>query len=116
MEHHPLIPFPTARLEQTRFDSFRFDAELEDWAWAMRLEEELDYDLFARDAVAMRRQRLVGRVRLVALIALVASIAVVIRVGVRYGVGLGLLGAWAMPVVVLAVVLSAEKLFLRFSR
>ena len=110
VEIRPPIPFPLAR-----FDNARFDANTEDWAWAMRLEEELDYDLFARDVVAARRQRMVGRVRVVALITLVCSIVAVVRVGVDYGLGLGLLGAWALPVVVLGVVLTVEKLLLRFS-
>ena len=116
MEIRPPIPFPMARLEHARGASVRVDADLEDWVWAMRLEEELDYDLLAADAVAARRRRLVGRVRVIALIAVVFSIVGVIRIGIEYGVGLGIVSAWALPVVVLAVVLSAEKVLLRFSR
>ncbi len=111
VEIHPPIPFPVARLERARFD-----ADVDEWAWAMRLEEELDYDLFARDVAAARRQRMVGRVRLVAFVTVVCSIVAVVRLGADYGLGLGLLGAWAMPVVVLGVVLTVEKVLLRFSR
>ena len=116
MEFRPPTPFPMARLEHARGASVRVDADLEDWVWAMRLEEKLDYDLLATDAVAARRHRLVGRVRVIALVAVVFSIVGVIRVGIEYGVGLGIVSAWALPVVVLAVVLSAEKALLRFSR
>ena len=116
VEIRPPIPFPMARLEHARGASVRVESDLEDWAWAMRLEEELDYDLLANDVVAVRRQRLVGRVRVVALIAAVFSIVGVIRIGYEYGIGVGIIGAWALPVVVLAVVLSAEKVLLRFSR
>lgn len=116
VEIRPPIPFPMARLERGRGAIVRVESDLEDWAWAMRLEEELDYDLLATDAVAARRQRQVGRVRVVALIAAVVSIVGVIRAGVEYGIGVGLVGVWALPVVVLAVVLSAEKVLLRFSR
>ncbi len=116
VEIRPPIPFPMARLEHARGASIRAEADVDDWVWAMRLEEELDYDLLASDSVAARRQRLVGRVRVIALVAVVFSIVGVIRVGIEYGLGLGLLGAWALPVVVLAVVLSAEKVLLRFSR
>ena len=47
---------------------------------------------------------------------MVSSVVGVIRIGVEYGVGVGIVGAWALPIVVLAVVLSAEKVLLRFSR
>ena len=88
VELRPPMPFPV-----TRFERARFDADVEEWAWAMRLEEELDYDLFARDVAAARRQRMVGRVRLVAFVTIVCSVAAVVRVGVDYGLGLGLVGA-----------------------
>jgi hypothetical protein len=115
----PPIPFPSPRqstLEAERRGPDRIEAGLEDWVWAMRLEEELDYALLIRDAAATRRQRLVGRVRVVALLALVASIVAVVRVTGAYGVGVGLAAMWAAPVLVLGVVLFAEKVLLRFSR
>ena len=62
----------------------------------MLLEEELDYDLLASDVVALRRQRLVGRVRVVALIAVVSSVVGVIRIGVEYGVGVGNITCWVV--------------------
>lgn len=116
VEVDPPVPFSMALDEQTRGARVLVESDLEDWAWAMLLEEELDYDLLASDVVALRRQRLVGRVRVVALIAVVSSVVGVIRIGVEYGVGVGIVGAWALPIVVLAVVLSAEKVLLRFSR
>ena len=116
VEIRPPIPFPMARLEHARNAGFRAEADVEDWVWAMRLEEELDYDLFATDAAAARRHRLVGRVRVIALIAVVCSLVGVIRIGMEYGLGVGLVSAWALPVVVLAIVLSAEKVLLHFSR
>jgi hypothetical protein len=115
VEIRPPIPFPTARFDQLRRDAQRPDGELEDWVWAMRLEEELDYAMLERDTAAMRRQRLVGWVRVVALVAVVASLVVVIRAASAYGLGVGIVGVWALPVVVLAVVLCAEKLLLRFT-
>lgn len=111
VEIRPPMPFPV-----TGFERVRFDADVDEWAWAMRLEEELDYDLFARDVAATRRRRMVGPVRLVAFVTIVCSVAAVVRVGVDYGLGLGLVGAWAMPVVVLGIVLTVEKVLLRFSR
>jgi len=116
VELDPPVPFSMALDEPARGASVLVESDLEDWAWAMRLEEELDYDLLANDVVAVRRQRLVGRVRVVALVAAVSSVVGVIRIGFEYGVGVGIVGAWALPVVVLAVVLSAEKVLLRFSR
>lgn len=111
VEIRPPIPFPVAR-----FESVRTADDVEDWAYAIRLEEELDYDLFNRDVAALRRQRLVGRVRVVALIAIALSIVGVVQIASRIGLGIALLGAWATPVIVLAVVLFVEKVLLRFSR
>jgi len=111
VEIRPQIPYSVAR-----FDSVRFDAEFEDWVSAVRREEELDHAMFAADAAALDRQRIVGRVRLVAFVTLVCSVVAVIRLGATYGIGVGLLGAWVLPVVVLGVVLSVEKLLLRLSR
>lgn len=119
VEIRPPIPFPSARqstLEAPRRGPDRIEADLEDWVWAMRLEEELDYALLVRDVAATRRQRLVGRVRVVALLALVLSVVTVVQLGSTYGLVVALAAIWAAPVVVLGVVLSAEKVLLRFTR
>lgn len=117
VEIRPPIPFPMAT--PVVFDPPEpafLDADVDDWVWAMRLEEELDYALLARDNSAGRRQRLVGRVRVVAFLALVASVVAVVQVAANFGVVAAIVAAWAAPVAVLAVVLSAEKLLLRFTR
>ena len=111
VEIRPPIPFPLVG-----FDAPRFEPEVEDWRWAMDLEEQLDYDLFARDVAAAHRQRVVGRVRLVAVITFLCATIGVIRLGLDHGAGIALLAAWALPVVVLGVVLAVEKVILRFSR
>lgn len=110
VEIRPPIPFP-----MIRFDAPRFDPEVEDWRWAMDLEEQLDYDLFVRDLAADHRQRVVGRVRMVAVITFLCALIGVIRVGMDLGPLAALLAAWALPVVVLGVVLLVEKVLLRFS-
>jgi hypothetical protein len=115
VEIRPPIPFPnrpTATFDARR-DADVIDANLEDWVWAMRLEEELDYALLVRDNAAGHRQRLVGRVRIVAVLAVLAAVATVVQLALHVGVWAAVVAGWAAPVVVLGVVLAAEKLLLR---
>ena len=119
VELRPLAPVQSRNvvfLEPPRRGADVIDAGLEDWAWAMRLEEELDYALLIRDDAASHRQRLVGRVRVVALLALVAAVLTVAQVATHVGLVIALLAAWAAPVAVLGVVLCAEKVLLRITR
>ena len=110
VEIRPPLPFPLL------FEAPRFEPEVDDWRWAMDLEEQLDYDLYARDVAAATRQRVVGRVRLVAAFTLFLGVIGVIRVAADAGVGWAVLAAWALPVLVLGVVLLVEKVLLRFAR
>jgi hypothetical protein len=114
----PVPALPTGSFERphARHDADLIDAELEDWVWAMRLEEELDYALLERDDVAGHRQRLVGRVRIVAALAVVAAVFTVVQVALQVGMWSAIIAGWAAPVVVLAVVLAAEKILLRITR
>ena len=124
MDIRPPIPFPTPSRPPSPFDARRdlrrdpdvIDADLEDWVWAMRLEEELDYALLVRDDAAGHRQRLVGRVRMVAALAVLAAVVTVVQVALHVGVWVAVVAGWAAPVVVLGVVLAAEKLLLRVTR
>ncbi len=124
MDIRPPIPFPTPTRPPSPLDARRdlrrdadvIDADLEDWVWAMRLEEELDYALLVRDDAAGHRQRLVGRVRMVAALAVLAAVVTVVQVALHVGVWAAVVAGWAAPVVVLGVVLAAEKLLLRVTR
>ena len=70
----------------------------------------------ARDPAVARRRRVVGAVLAVALLALALAASGLVLVVSRYGLGAGLALVWALPMLVLGVVLGAEKVLVRFTR
>ncbi|HEV8297293.1 MAG TPA: hypothetical protein VGQ20_08350 [Acidimicrobiales bacterium] len=89
--------------------------DMESWAWQMMLEEQLDREAELRDAASPRRHRIVWQMRVIAVVVVLAGLVGVSRLVDTYGLGLGLLGAWALPMFVLGVMLAVEKLLLRLT-
>jgi hypothetical protein len=88
---------------------------MDSWAWQMLIEEQLNRELELRDAASPRRHRIVWQMRVIAVVVGVLGVLGVSRLVDTYGLGLGLVGAWALPMLVLSVMLGVEKLLLRIT-
>ena len=87
-----------------------------DRSWIEAVEEQRELDRLARDPESARRRRVVGPVRAVAVVALVLGLIASVGIVTEFGVGAGLALVWALPMLVLGVVLGAEKVFVHFAK
>jgi hypothetical protein len=89
--------------------------ELHDERWYEALADERERTRLAHDPACARQRRMFGPVRVVALIAFALGLVGLVNVVTTFGVGAALLAVWALPMLVLAVVLGAERLLVRFA-
>jgi hypothetical protein len=89
--------------------------DVESWVWQMQLEEQLDRELLSRDAASPHRRRVVRQMRVTAAVVVVLAVLGLVKLVSAFGVGLAIVGVWALPMFVLAVVLGVEKLLLRLT-
>ena len=87
-----------------------------DRSWIEAAEEQRELDRLSRDPASARRRRVVGPVRAVAVVALVLGVVGLVGVVNEFGVGAGLALVWALPMLVLGIVLGAEKVLLHFTK
>jgi hypothetical protein len=90
-------------------------ADVESWVWQMQLEEQLDRELLSRDAASLHRRRVVRQMRVTAAVVVVLAVLGLVKLVSAFGVGLAIVGVWALPIFVLGVVLGVEKLLLRLT-
>lgn len=87
-----------------------------DRSWCEALEEQREIERLARDPGVAQRRRVAGPVRVVTLLALVLAAYGFVHAVSRYGVGAAVALAWLLPMLVLGVILGAERLLVQFTR
>jgi hypothetical protein len=87
-----------------------------DRSWYEAMEENRELARLARDPACARQRRIFGPVRVVTVLAVVVGLLGFYQVVDTHGLGAGLAVVWVLPMLVLGVVLAAEKLLLRFTR
>jgi len=70
----------------------------------------------AHDPACARQRRMFGPVRVVAALAFLVGILALVNIVAMFGLGAGLVAVWALPMLVLAVVLGAERLLVHFAK
>jgi hypothetical protein len=91
------------------------DAE-HDERWYEALADERERTRLAQDPACVRQRRMFGPVRIVGALAFLLGILGLVIVVQTFGVGAGLLAVWALPMLVLGVVLAAERVLVRFAK
>jgi hypothetical protein len=87
-----------------------------DERWYEALADERERARLAHDPACVRQRRMFGPVRIVGALAFLLGILGLIAVVESYGLGAGLLAVWALPMLVLGVVLAAERVLVRFAK
>jgi hypothetical protein len=90
--------------------------EIHDARWYEAMADEREIARLAHDPACVRQRRMFGPVRIVAALAFVLGLAGLVNVVSTYGVGAGLVGIWVLPMLVLGVVLAAERVLVRFAK
>jgi hypothetical protein len=90
--------------------------DVEGLDWPTFIEGQLRLELTPADPASSRRaRRIVACMRVVALAVAVVGAVTLDHLVSAHGLGLGLLGVWALPMVVLGALLGAEKLLVRIT-
>ena len=87
-----------------------------DERWYEALADERERTRLAHDPACARQRRMFGPVRVVAALTSVLAVVVLVNLVAMFGLGAGLLGIWALPMLVLGVVLVAERVLVRFAK
>jgi hypothetical protein len=90
--------------------------EAHDERWYEALADERERSRLAHDPACARQRRMFGPVRVVALLAFALGLVGLASVVSTFGLGAALAAAWALPMLVLAVVLGAERVLVRFAK
>jgi hypothetical protein len=100
----------------TADDSARADATARDERWYEALADERERARLAQDPDCVRQRRMFGPVRVVGALAFLLGVLGCITVVSTFGLGAGILAVWAVPMLVLGVVLAAERVLVRFAK
>jgi hypothetical protein len=87
-----------------------------DERWYEAMADERERARLSQDPACARQRRMFGPVRIVAALAFVLGVVLLVNVVSMFGLGAGLLGIWALPMLVLGVVLGAERVLVRFAK
>ena len=87
-----------------------------DARWYEALADEREIVRLAHDPACARQRRMFGPVRVVAALAFLVGILALVNIVAMFGLGAGLVAVWALPMLVLAVVLGAERLLVHFAK
>jgi hypothetical protein len=87
-----------------------------DRSWYEALEEDRAMASLASDPACARQRRLLGPVRAVTVLSVLLGLVALYRVVEALGLGAGLLVVWLLPMFVLGVATTVEKVLLRVTR
>jgi hypothetical protein len=87
-----------------------------DARWYEALADDREIVRLAHDPTCARQRRMFGPVRVVAAVAFILGVVALVNVVAVFGLGAGLVAVWALPMLVLAVVLGAERLLVHFAK
>ncbi|HEX7094489.1 MAG TPA: hypothetical protein VF183_01310 [Acidimicrobiales bacterium] len=87
-----------------------------DRSWCEALEEQRELERLAGDPACARRRRVVGAVRAVTVVTIALGIYGVVQAFDAFGVGVGLALSWALPMVILGIVVATEKLLVSVTK
>jgi len=87
-----------------------------DERWYEAMADERERARLAQDPACVRQRRMFGPVRAIAAVAFVLGVVLLVNVVSTFGIGAGLVAVWVLPMLVLGVVLGAERVLVRFAK